>query len=158
MSFRFLPAHGTRSAGCSPRFAGPLALLALTVATLGCGPAGNDPRSFHVHGLVTFEGEPVPRGGISFEPNGAKGNSGPQGYAEIIDGKFDTQRSGRGTTGGAQVVTVSGYDGVATGDNPDGSPIFIAWQQEVEFTDAKSAEMNFDVTKETMPKQERSRK
>lgn len=139
------------------RFVWQGALLAGLVAFAGCGPDSNDPRSFHVHGMVTFDGAPVPRGGVTFEPDGSQGNSGPQGFAEIIDGKFSTKNSGHGTTGGAQIVTVTGYDGVATGENSDGTPIFIGWQTTVDFTDAKSAEMNFDVTKETLPKQDRMR-
>jgi hypothetical protein len=48
---------------------------------------------------------------IVFEPDPAKGNSGPQGRADIKDGKFDTRLSDKGVTPGAQVVRITGGDG-----------------------------------------------
>lgn len=48
-------------------------------------------------GKVTWKGQPIPRGVIYFGPDGGKGNTGPQGYALIVDGLFDTRKaSGKG--------------------------------------------------------------
>lgn len=125
----------------------PWMFLLLAVALTGCGQSGNDPRSFHVHGEATFDGKPIPRGGVTFDPDGSKGNTGPQGYAEIIDGKFDTHQNGKGTTGGDQIVTITAYDGKATEDNPEGKPLFFGWKTNVTFADDKNPTMNFDVKK-----------
>ncbi len=58
----------------------------------GCG-AGNEPKTYHVSGTVTFAGKPVPVGTILFVPDAGKANRGPTGYAVIREGKFDTRRS-----------------------------------------------------------------
>ncbi|PQO46075.1 hypothetical protein [Blastopirellula marina] len=122
-------------------------LLPIVVALVGCSQSSDDPRTFHVQGTATLAGKPIPRGGITFDPDGTLGNSGPQGYAEIVDGKFNTRQNGRATTGGDQVVTISAYDGVATEDNPEGSPLFFGWNTKVKFTDEKYSTMDFDVKK-----------
>ena len=74
----------------------------------GCG--GSGPTRYHVSGTVTFNGQPVPAGSIVFEPDTTAGNTGPQGRADISDGKFDTQAGGRGTVGGAHLARISGHE------------------------------------------------
>ena len=44
-----------------------------------------------------------------FEPDNLQGNSGPAGHADIVNGRFDTRQSGRGTTGGPHVIAITGY-------------------------------------------------
>ena len=58
-----------------------------TVAALlvGCGDGGL--KRYRVSGDVSFQGKPVPAGSIIFTPDTAKGNAGPQGTANIIDGR-----------------------------------------------------------------------
>ena len=89
-----------------------LTLATLILATFaGCGGDGS-PQRFHLSGDVTFDGQPIPAGMIVFTPDGAKGNSGPQGTAEIKDGKYDTSaEGGMGIGGGATVVRVTGLSG-----------------------------------------------
>ncbi|MBA4191634.1 MAG: hypothetical protein C0467_26950 [Planctomycetaceae bacterium] len=77
----------------------------------GCG-GGSDPNLVHVSGTVTVDGKPLPLGMIVFEPDPAKGNRGQQGHADIKDGQFDTRQSGKGVALGAQVVRITGGDGV----------------------------------------------
>ena len=101
-------------------------LFASTALLLyGCsrGPSFND-----VSGTVTFDGKPVPAGRIYFNPDFSKGNDGPQGFADIKDGKYDTRNKGQGHAGGPMVISVEGFDGKS--ENPDsvGKPIFVAYE------------------------------
>lgn len=123
-----------RSAACS-------ALLAALVA-VGCGPSTS---TIHIHGAVTYDGQPVPTGTIYFEPDTKAGNSGPGSLAIIRQGKYDTSEA-LGVVGGPHVVRIEGYDGVAHGDNLDGKPLFAAYQTTEELP-TKSSEVDFDVPK-----------
>lgn len=116
------------------------------IGTAGCNSSADDPRTCHVRGTVTYGGQPIPVGVITFEPDPAEGGSGPQGFAEIVDGRFNTTQSGRGTTGGAQIVVVSGYDGQATEDSSSGKPLFPAWKTTVEVPRSTMTELDFNVT------------
>lgn len=82
-------------------------LPALIFLTVGCG--GNDRTLYHVHGTITFDGQPVPAGAIFFEPDAAGGNDGTQGYAEIKNGRYDTSDSEKGITGGAYHARIRGF-------------------------------------------------
>src|SRR5438270_13738771 len=73
----------------------------------GCAEKG--PDRFRISGEVTFDGKPIPYGDILFTPDGAEGNSGPQGIAPIKDGRYDTTAtSGQGIAGGPTVLRVTG--------------------------------------------------
>jgi len=110
-----------------------LLLLAASAALVsGCSGA-TDPRAYNVQGTVTFEGKPVPAGTIQFVP--AKGNSGPAGFATIVDGRFDTAApGGKGTVGGLHQATVNGFDGKANPDKelPVGMPLFQDYQLDLD--------------------------
>jgi hypothetical protein len=84
-----------------------ISTLTLALFASGCGERG--PQRVRVTGLVTFEGQPVPYGNITFEPDTSQGNSGPQGYAKIQDGKYDSDIGGIGPCPGPQTVIVEGY-------------------------------------------------
>tara|TARA_R110002095_G_scaffold206269_1_gene190204 strand:- start:1595 stop:2041 length:447 start_codon:yes stop_codon:yes gene_type:complete len=85
----------------------------------GCGWNNeNGPQRFDVTGIVTFNNKPVPRGTIVFSPDKSEGNSGPQGAAEIRDGKFDTSLKGKGIVGGSHLVIISGFDNIDPGVKP----------------------------------------
>lgn len=99
-----------------PHLPSMIVLLLLTLPLCGCG--GKAPANVvHVSGTITYQGKPIPVGTIIFEPDPAKGNKGPQGFAYIKDGKFDTRvsRDGKEAAIGAQIVRITGGDGV----NPD---------------------------------------
>lgn len=85
-----------------------LALAVLLMA--GCG-AGKTSDTFKVSGSITYDGKPLPRGSIMFSPDASANNKGPGTFAEIKDGKYETQ-PGKGVTGGAYVLTINGFDGV----------------------------------------------
>lgn len=106
---------------CFSRFAVAV-LLAFAVA--GCGKKG--PDVYHVSGTADFAGKPIPAGRVYFNPDLTKGNDGPQGYADIRDGNFDTRNKGRGTMGGAVVVRIEGFASVGDNASSYGKPLFVA--------------------------------
>lgn len=98
-----------------PRYSssGPLWILVAMVLSAGCGGADASGRS-RVSGSVTLDGQPIPNGLITLEPDFTKGHTGPQGVATIRDGRFDTDSpGGRGIIGGPHRVRIEGYRGEA---------------------------------------------
>lgn len=80
--------------------------LAALAGCLGCGGNRGLPGQIEIHGAVTFDGQPVPAGMIYFEPDSIAGHNGPQGFAEIVDGRYSTQQSGRGVQPGPHTVRI----------------------------------------------------
>ena len=97
-----------------------LPLLMLVLAG-GCTP---QPAEFHVQGTVTFQGKPVPAGIVFFDPDAVKKNDGPQGFATIKEGKFDTRESQRPVGSGAYIARISGFEGKPKFEQPYGDTIF----------------------------------
>lgn len=74
----------------------------------GCGSSdGRNP----VSGAVTYDGQPLKYGTIQFDPDTKKGNSGPQGSAEIRDGRYTTP-AGFGPVSGPHIVRITGWNAV----------------------------------------------
>lgn len=90
------------------------------------------PSRFDVWGSVTFKGRPVPAGLIVINPDLAKGNDGPQGLAEIRDGRFDTRRLDKGAPSGPVVLLIDGFDGVPQPESPNGKPLFLGYRMSLE--------------------------
>ena len=107
------------------------AVLALA-ASAGCGQSGV-PRNA-VWGSVTWKGQPVPRGVIYISPDTKKGNSGPQGYALIKDGHYDTRdKLSKGCSAGPQIAVVQGCDGQGIGPGrPYGNSLFVPFEIPIE--------------------------
>jgi hypothetical protein len=104
------------------RSLGPAAMLFAGLAFVaGCGP---DEKLYDVSGTVTFDGRPIPKGLIFFDP--APGTPGTQGFATIEDGRFDTAApdKGRGIRGGAYLIRISGFDGKEGPEAPFGQALF----------------------------------
>jgi hypothetical protein len=78
----------------------------LLACCVGCG----SDSGHRVSGKVMFKGQPVPGGKIYFMPDGAKGNQGATGFADIKDGMYDTGATGRGAPAGAVIIAVEGID------------------------------------------------
>ena len=97
-----------------------------------------------ISGSITFEGKPIESGRIDFLPDFEKKNDGPQGFAFIKSGKFDTRNEGQGHAGGPMIVRVQGFDGKT--DNPKwfGNPIFEAYEIHADLP-KKDSEQSFDV-------------
>ncbi|HEY1189862.1 MAG TPA: hypothetical protein VGE74_19590 [Gemmata sp.] len=90
--------------------AGAFGLL-MFAAVLGCGGDGSGPKRFRVSGNVTHDGKPIAFGDVVITPDAAKKNSGPQGFANIRGGKFDTAApGGKGYGGGPAIVRVTGFE------------------------------------------------
>ncbi|MEW4452311.1 hypothetical protein AB1L30_06455 [Bremerella sp. JC817] len=117
---------------------GSLVLACLTLA--GCG-AGD--TSVHLTGKVTYQGNPVPTGTITFSPDTTQGNAGHGSKAIIHDGTYTTRES-FGLVGGPHVVRIEGFDGVAVGDNLDGNLLFKPFEESFDLPKS-SGEFDFDV-------------
>ncbi|MCA9055738.1 MAG: hypothetical protein KDA75_17990 [Planctomycetaceae bacterium] len=85
-----------------------LLLLLAGFSIMGCG-GSDEPTLYQLSGEVEFDGQPIPYGRVEFEPDTTKGNSGGPGYADIVDGKYDTNTpTGRGVVGGPHIVRFYG--------------------------------------------------
>lgn len=121
-----------------------MAVLLVSLGPIGCGSA-DGPNRVRVSGKVTFQGKPVPVGAIYFDPDTSKGNEGPQGFAPIKDGQYDTSRDGTGVVGGPHRVRIAGFDGVASSDDaPQGRPLFPPYTTTVDLP-KESVQKDFDI-------------
>jgi len=83
--------------------------LALALAAAGCGPTG--PKLVSLSGTVTFKGQPVPAGYVTFTP---PAGGGVVRMVVIKDGKFDTadmQGAEKGVHPGTNTITIAGFNG-----------------------------------------------
>lgn len=138
-------------------YAAPFATAALVLLSglvVGCG----GDKLGHVSGKVTFGGKPVPAGSIQIQPDGSKGNVGPSGYAEIKDGKYDTQLSGgKAAKPGPVIFAVEGIDPVPPpGAAPDVTTTVLFPRYEVSgelppATSIKDIEVPLTAAKVTRP-------
>jgi hypothetical protein len=108
----------------------------------GCG--GEKGTRCDVAGTVTFDGTPLVAGRIYFTPDASKKNTGPQGVADIRDGRFDTRIGrGRGGPGGPVIVLIQGFDGKTTAGKPMGNATF-SYETKIELP-RESATQDFHV-------------
>ena len=87
------------------RLAGLVLLVVVLALAVGCGKSDN---LLPVEGAVSVDGAPLKVGGVTFMPDGSKGNKSQEMPAgDIKDGKYEL-RTGkkRGAPPGAYVVTV----------------------------------------------------
>lgn len=103
-----------------------LAAFFLGAAALGCVNS-EGAGQFHVSGTATFDGQPIPAGKIVFTPDIAAENKGPQGFADIRDGKYDTSMGGQGVVGGKHDVQIQGFDASVTPGGAPPKPLFIEY-------------------------------
>ncbi len=124
-------------------------LLLMLSLICGCGSSEDGPQRFQVSGSVSYDGKPVPKGFITFEPDSKAGNKGPGGGAPIVNGKYKTE-VGKGVVGGPHLVRIVGYDGVATsieGEQlADGKPLFSTFETSHDFP-KQDGTRDFDVPK-----------
>lgn len=105
--------EASRTAG-HRRFVIPLT-IAMMIMT-GCRQAGSSDGRHRVLGRITLAGEPVTQGEVLFTPDGARGNSGPQGLAIIGAGRYDTLGTrAPGAAAGSVIVRVTA---LATAQGP----------------------------------------
>ena len=120
-----------------------VAFAAILFVAVGCG--GDD--RFDIAGEVTHKGKPIPVGHVIFDPDTARGGDGPQGFAHIKQGKFDTRENGRKVVKGPTLVRVQGFDGKpgeAGKEQTLGNQLFREFQQQVELAPGQPS-LNIDV-------------
>lgn len=122
------------------------ACLVIVVAVLAAGCSRSGPDRFRVSGTVTHAGQPVALGRIVFEPDASRGNSGPQGFAPIENGRYDTATPNcKGSVGGPMIVMI---DGLKLGGGDDvaasGMLLFPTHQERVDMPRSGTT-LDFDV-------------
>ena len=111
------------------------------VGAAACKPSG--PVRYRLDGAVTFAGKPVPMGKIYFDPVGQPG--APNGFTDIVDGRYDTDKVGKGVAGGKTSVRIQGHSKEgADAISGYGPPLFQEYTTTVELPPADST-MDFDV-------------
>jgi len=105
---------------------------------VGCGPSI---ERHPISGNVTYDGKPVEYGTIFFAPDTSKGAAGPQGMAEIRQGRYQTEAE-KGPVSGPHVVKITGWNA-----SPEagmlGAPTFTDYTTNVDITNA--TQLDFDV-------------
>jgi hypothetical protein len=131
--------------------------LCVTGAVAGCRGGTDGPPRFHLAGSVEFEGKPVPAGMVYIDADSSKSNSGPQGFAPIVNGKFDT-RQGKGHVGGPSIVRITGLpsapSSAATVTDDSGKPPLFPEYKESVSLDKKDASRSFTVVPQITPQQQ----
>lgn len=97
-----------------------------------------------ISGQITYAGKPVESGFIVFEPDSEKGNRGPQGYASIVRGKYQTSETGKGTVGGPVKVKIVGLKPPREASEDSGLPLFEPYEIAIEIA-ANTTTLNFEV-------------
>ncbi len=132
----------------------PLIAVALVALGLmaGCGGSGGGdaPERISLSGKVTFNGQPVPAGDLSFAPDREQGNKGPAGVATIEDGVYHTV-DGKGPVAGAQVVTINGFEAGESADPASGPPVLFSDYQTKVVISPDQSELDFEVKLEGAP-------
>lgn len=117
------------------------AIAAAFLVLYGCGPA--EPTYYHVSGTIKFDGKPIPKGTIYFEPKG----KGQQGRSDLVDGKYDTKSpGGKGVLGGPYNIRIGGYDGKVAYEAPYGAALFPEYTTTKDL-EAKEQTLDFDIPK-----------
>lgn len=123
----------------------PNCILVLTTITL-CACSEQGPTRYQISGEVKFNGEPLAYGDVLFTPDGAKGNSGPQGVAFIKNGFYDTRNTdGKGIAGGATVIQIRGL-------NAQGGKLICNYVTSIDLP-KENGKHNIDIPKEAATKE-----
>lgn len=122
----------------------PGTLLLAGILFLGCGPSG--PTRYHLTGKVTLAGQPVPAGQIFFDPDIAKGNDGPAGFAFIKNGEFDTRLDGRQHIGGPHEIRIQAFDGKPGSELPLGRMMVPEFNAKADLPKS-NGKQDFDIPK-----------
>jgi hypothetical protein len=119
-----------------------LAASATLVAFPGIMGCGRGDGRQHISGRVTYRGQPVVEGSISFDPVGGGGG----GFAPIRDGVYNTSVEGRSHSGGPHRVSIVGYQPARDSRSPDADVVilFRPYTTTAELP-TKRATMDFDV-------------
>jgi hypothetical protein len=108
-------------------------------ALAGCA---KEEKLYRVSGTITHNGKPIPKGVIHFDPR----EEGPSGFANIVNGKYDTSEQGKGVRGGEYDIRVNGFDGKEANEAPFGQALFPEYTGAKELPKEDST-YDLDVTK-----------
>jgi hypothetical protein len=87
-----------------------LAAAAVVIVAAGCN---SEPPLAQLSGKVTFKGQPVPAGWISFTPDAAAGTLGQVRTLQVKAGAYDSAKESEpGLPPGKYFVRIAGFDGV----------------------------------------------
>jgi hypothetical protein len=111
-----------------------LSVLLLLLVMVGCD---SKPKLTEISGTVTFKGQPIPAGDVSFTPEVSVTGGQLQMYM-VKDGKYDSaQTPGTGLLPGKYKVRINGYDGKQIPNYFSGKQIFNAVEEQIEITAGK---------------------
>lgn len=92
-----------------------IGLFAVFLAALGCGGAPEGPALYSVSGEVTFDGEPIKDGRITFRQTDPPRKAFS---SEIVDGEYDLQAE----AGSMEVIVIASRPIPGKFDNSNGTP------------------------------------
>ncbi|UUO05154.1 hypothetical protein M4951_17415 [Blastopirellula sp. J2-11] len=123
-------------------------ILITAAASSGCFSTSAD--GFPIAGMVTYRGQPVPRGTLLLRPTSENSNSGIAVTFDIVDGRFGTElQPDRLHQGGAYNVRIYGYDG--TGDPnseiPLGQSLFSHYTTTIDLPEGEALGLEIEVKK-----------
>ncbi len=96
--------------------------LICLLAFAGCS---SKPKPAQLSGTVTFKGQPVPAGFVSFTPDVENGGKGQLRVFQIKDGAYDSAKeTPSGINPGGYYVRIGGFDGVRIPRYGQGKQIF----------------------------------
>jgi hypothetical protein len=100
----------------------------VSFASLGCA---RKPKPVQLSGKVTFKGQPVPAGYITFMPDVGNGNRGSTKLLKIKDGVYDSSQDppDQALTPGAYHLRIAGFDGQVQPRFNQGKQIFNPVQE-----------------------------
>jgi hypothetical protein len=109
-------------------------LIVLLFGFLFVAGCSTKPKPAQLSGKVTFKGQPVPAGFISFTPDTVNGNLGQVCLLHITDGVYDSSKeTPPGIKPGPYFLRVNGFDGKKIPMFWQGKQIFNEWK-DIEFT------------------------
>jgi hypothetical protein len=126
-----------------------LGLLIACMFLAGCSKP--EFERFPLEGNIRFAGEPVTSGFIVFEPDTAKGNRGPQGYASIVHGRYETDSTGKGPVAGPIKVRIVGLKAGGAASEDRGISLFEPYETSIDVSAATSA-IDFEVPLSQKPR------
>ena len=117
-------------------------LILVSALSVGCNPG---PKVAQISGAVTFKGQPVPAGYITFTPDVATGTLGQVVGFQIKNGKYDSKANvPPGLPPGSYKIRIGGFDGVKIPMWGQGKQIFNPIEDDCTVTEGSSTK-DFEV-------------
>ena len=97
------------------------------------------PEPAQLSGKVTFKGQPVPAGYITFTPDVAAGTLGQNKVMQIKEGVYDSAKESEpGINPGTYQIRIAGFDGIKIPFFGQGKQIFNPIQDQFKVPDGKT--------------------